>query len=150
MDLFLFGSYRPFRDMAHALCRRCGGTDYRRRRFRGCESADGTTLFYTKAISSPLFARPLAGGAERQLLDWVSPRAFAPVDDGIYYIGRRTGNNGQYPLEFFQFSSQASRVLTNIDGAINLGLSVSPDRTTILFSQTEKLGADLMMIENFM
>jgi Tol biopolymer transport system component len=114
------------------------------------ESADGTTLFYTKADPSPLFSKPLSGGAERLVLDWISQRAFVPVDDGIYYIGRRSGNNGQYPLEFFQFSSQASRVLTNIDGAINLGLSVSPDRTTILFSQTEKLGADLMMIENFM
>jgi eukaryotic-like serine/threonine-protein kinase len=114
------------------------------------ESADGTTLFYTKADPSPLFARPLSGGPERQVLDWVSQRAFVPVDDGIYYIGRRTGNNGQYPLEFFQFSSQTSRSLTNIDGAIGLGLSVSPDRTAILFSQTVKLGANLMMIENFM
>ena len=113
------------------------------------ESADGATLFYTKADPSPLFSKPLSGGAEHQLLDWVSQRAFVPVDDGIYYIGRRS-DNGQSALQFFQFSSQTSRVLTNIDGAINLGLSVSPDRTAILFSQTVKLGADLMMIENFM
>ena len=112
------------------------------------ESADGTTLFYTKATSSPLFARPLSGGAERQLLDWVSQRAFVPVDDGIYYIGRRS-DNGQYPLQFFRFSSQTSQVLTNIDGTIYLGLSVSPDRTAILFTKTVKSGANLMMIENF-
>jgi Tol biopolymer transport system component len=111
------------------------------------ESADGTTLFYTKASSS-LFARPLSGGAERQLLAWVEARAFVPVDDGIYYIGRRS-DRGQYPLQFFQFSSQTSRVLTNIDGVIYTGLSVSPDRTTILFTKTPKFGADLMMIENF-
>jgi eukaryotic-like serine/threonine-protein kinase len=117
--------------------------------FAADESTDGTTLFYTKAISSPLFARPLAGGAERQLPDWVSPRAFAPVDDGIYYIGRRNGN-GQSPLQFFQFSSQTSRLLTNLDGVINLGLSVSRDRTAILFTKTAKLSANLMMIENFM
>jgi Tol biopolymer transport system component/tRNA A-37 threonylcarbamoyl transferase component Bud32 len=113
------------------------------------ESADGTTLFYMKGVYSPLFARPVSGGAERQLLDWVSLRAFVPVDDGIYYIGRRSGN-GQYPLQFFQFSSRTSQVLTNIDGAIYLGLSVSPDRTAILFSKTVKSGANLMMIENFM
>jgi Tol biopolymer transport system component len=116
------------------------------------ESADGATLFYTKANSSPLFAKPLSGGAERQLPIWASERAFVPVDDGIYYIyyiGRRS-DNGQHPLQFFQFSSQTSRVLTNIDGTINLGLSVSPDRTAILFSKTVKFGANLMMIENFM
>ena len=88
--------------------------------------------------------------AERRLLDWVTERAFVPVDDGIYYIGRR-GDNGQYPLQFFQFSSQTSKVLTNIDGAISLGLSVSPDRTAFLFmfTKTVRSGANLMMIENF-
>jgi Tol biopolymer transport system component len=111
------------------------------------ESADRTTLFYMKDYSSPLFARPLSGGAERQLLDLVW-KAFAPVDDGIYYIGGRN-DNGQYPLQFFQFSSQTSRVLTNIDGELNLGLSVSPDRTAILFTKAVRSGANLMMIENF-
>ena len=32
---------------------------------------------------------------------------------------------------------------------INQGLSVSPDRRTILFTKTVAFGADLMMIENF-
>jgi Tol biopolymer transport system component len=114
----------------------------------GYESTDGTTLFYTKSLFSWLFARPVSGGAERQLPAWVSQRAFVPVDDGIYYIGRRS-DNGQYPLQFFQFSNQTNQVLTNIDGSIYLGLSVSPDRMAILFTKTVKFGADLMMIENF-
>jgi Tol biopolymer transport system component len=79
---------------------------------------------------------------------WVSQRAVVPVDDGIYYIGRRS-DNGQYPLQFFQFSSQTSRVITNIDGPVYLGLSVSPDRTAILFTKSVRSGANLMMIENF-
>ena len=112
------------------------------------ESADGTTLFYTKDVSSPLFARPLSGGAEHQLLDWVTLKAFVPVDDGIYYVGRRS-DNGQYPLQFFQFASQTSRVLTNLGGLIGQGLSVSPDRTAILFTKAVRSGANLMMIENF-
>jgi Tol biopolymer transport system component len=112
------------------------------------ESADGTSLFYIKDLSSPLFARPLSGGAERQVLAWVSLNAFVPVDDGIYYIGRRS-DSGHIPLQFFRFSSQTSQVLTNIDGAINIGMSVSPDRTAILFSKSARSGAVLMMIENF-
>jgi WD40 repeat protein len=112
------------------------------------ESADGTTLFYTKSIVSPLFARPLSGGVERQLLAGVLGRSFVPVDDGIYYIGGPS-DKGQYALQFFQFSSQTRRVLTNIDGVVYPGLSVSPDRTAILFSKTVKFGANLMMIDNF-
>jgi Tol biopolymer transport system component len=116
--------------------------------FQAYESADGTTLFYTKATSSPLFAKPLSGGGERQLLDWVTQRAFVPVDDGIYYIGKRS-DTGQYPLAFFRFSSQTSQVLTNIDGVVQIGLTVSPDRKDILFTKTRAFGSVLMMIENF-
>jgi Tol biopolymer transport system component len=111
------------------------------------ESADGSTLFYTKGVPSPLFAKPLAGGAERQLLDWVTQKAFFPVADGIYYIGRRSDQR-QYPLQFYRFSTRTSELLTNIDGSVNQGLSVSPDRKEILFTKTVASGYDLMMIEN--
>ena len=112
------------------------------------ESADGKTLFYTKEQSSPLFEKPLSGGPERQVLPWVSSRAFVPVEDGIYYIGRREDDR-KYPLQFFQFSSNTSRLLTKIEGFLDFGLSLSPDRQTILFSKSATDGANLMMIENF-
>ena len=112
------------------------------------ESVDGKTLFYIKAASSPLFAKPLSGGPERQVLPWVGYRALAIVEDGIYYIGRR-GDDRKNPLEFFQFSNNTSRVLTEIEGYTDYGLSVSPDRQTILFSKSVANGSNLMMIENF-
>jgi hypothetical protein len=57
--------------------------------FAADQSADGTTLFYTKADLFPAVREaairerraPGAGLGLRQ-------RAFVPVDDGIYYIGR--------------------------------------------------------------
>jgi Tol biopolymer transport system component len=113
------------------------------------ESADGKILFYTKSgFDSPLFARPLSGGPERQVLPWVSARAFVPVADGIYYMGRR-GEDRKYPLQFFEFSNNTSRLLAEIEGAVSYGLAVSPDRQTILFSKSASSGANLMMIENF-
>jgi len=117
-----------------------------------CESADGKMLFYTKVWSGPLFARRLSGGEEREVLPYIHLSSFLPVADGIYYIGHRS-DEGYYPLEFFQFSSAASRLLTKIESnsAVDTvgGLSVSPDRKTILFSRSVSAGADLMMIENF-
>ena len=112
------------------------------------ESADGQTLFYTKAASGPLFASRLSGGEEQEVLPYIHRRSFVPVADGIYYIGRRS-DEGYYPLEFFQFSSAASKLLAKIEGEVYLGLSVSPDRKTILFTKSVSIGADLMMIENF-
>jgi Tol biopolymer transport system component len=115
------------------------------------ESVDGQTLLYTKGItaSEPLFARPLSGGAEHQLLPSIfgTTRAFFPVAEGIYYIGPWGGE--YYPLEFFQFSSNSSRLLAKIGRYVSLGLSVSPDRKTILFTKSVSNGAHLMMIENF-
>jgi serine/threonine protein kinase len=113
------------------------------------ESVDGETLFYTKGRgnSEPLFARLLSGGAERQVLPAVYLKSFFPVAEGIYYIGPRSGE--YYPLEFFQFSSHSSRLLAKIGGYLCEGLSVSPDRKTILFSRSVSNDAHLMMIENF-
>jgi Tol biopolymer transport system component len=112
------------------------------------ESLDGKTLFYVKGSDAPLFAKALGGGPERQVLDYVSAVAFAVMQDGVYYIGRR-GDDRQYPLQFFQFSTGTSRLLTEIGGTLNIGLTVSPDRKTFLFTNSVTSGSDLMLIENF-
>jgi Tol biopolymer transport system component len=52
----------------------------------GFESFDGQTLYYVKDDSSALWALPIRGGEERQVLASVYHRAFAVVEDGIYYI----------------------------------------------------------------
>lgn len=59
------------------------------------------------------------------------------------------GDDRKFTLQFFQFSSNTSRLLTKIEGVPFLGLSVSPDRKTILFSKSVSIGANLMLIENF-
>jgi Tol biopolymer transport system component/predicted Ser/Thr protein kinase len=121
--------------------------------YAGEESTDGESLLYMKAWSGPLFARRLSGGEEREVLPYVNQLSFVPVADGIYYIGRPR-DEGYYPLEFFQFSSGASRLLMKIEGSAVVPdavacLEVSPDRKTFLFSKSVGSGAVLMMIENF-
>jgi Tol biopolymer transport system component len=112
------------------------------------ESTDGNTLFYMKGMYSPLFAKPIAGGPERKVVNFVAARAFEVLEDGIYYIGRPQADR-QYPIQFHQFSTSTSSLLTQVQGPLQQGLSVSPDRKTILFSKSASTGADLMLIENF-
>ena len=116
--------------------------------FAAFESHDGKTLFYVKAGNPRLFAKPLGGGPERQVLDYVSEIAFVVMQDGVYYIGR-PGDDRQYPLQFFQFSTGTNRLLTKINGTLSYGLTVSPDRKTFLFTNSVTSGSDLMLIENF-
>ena len=114
------------------------------------ESRDGKTLYYTKTGTyggEPLYARRLGGTEERQVLERVVARAFDVFEDGIYYLaptGARTAE-----VRFHEFATERSRSVSAIDAQPGLGLSVSPNRRTILFTKYVSAGIDLMLIENF-
>jgi hypothetical protein len=112
------------------------------------ESWDGNALYYLKADSSPLYVRTLAGGPERKFIDSVVARAFYPVENGIYYLG--SGEKpGAFALRFYDFANEKRRTLIAIEQTPGLGLAVSPDRQTFLFSIRNPDSSDLMLIENF-
>lgn len=114
------------------------------------ESVDGKTLYYAKENSgTPIFARSLAGGPERKIIDYHGlTRDFPVFEDGIYY-GGRADLKGKVPLLFYQFSTGASRPVASLDPHVHFGLTVSPDRKTILYTRSLSSGGDLMLIENF-
>jgi serine/threonine protein kinase len=101
--------------------------------FFAFESTDRRGLFYTKTSSRSLFTKLLDGGPERKVLDTVFGGGFVPVEDGIFYLGD-PGSDRQHPIQFYNFSTGTSRLLTKVKGPLGMGLSVSPDRNTILFT----------------
>ncbi len=111
------------------------------------ESTDGKTLFYTK-FDRALYSRPLAGGPEQKVLDFVARNNFEVMEDGIYYIGSYD-REGKAPLLFYDFSSRTSRPLVRLEGTIGRGFTVSPDRRLFLYALDINQGSDLVMIENF-
>jgi Tol biopolymer transport system component len=134
------------------------------------ESENGKDLYYVKGDPSPLFVVPVAGGPERQLPLSVGNRGFVARKDGIYYISRaandvppigprgQRGDGNFYTnptkdsrdgLCFYDFATRQSRTLFQIDGPIYLGLTVSPDGKSFLFTKSAAAGSDLMVIENF-
>jgi hypothetical protein len=112
------------------------------------ESADGRTLVYTKRDpTSPLYGRPVAGGAERQLVDCVQSRSLADGPDGMYYLACADDPTPLYRLD--PMTGAVRRVGEIATGApAGAYLAVSPRDGTVLFSKTTG-GADLMMIDNF-
>ena len=116
----------------------------------GGESWDGT-IYYLKNLpiaAQPLYARSLAGGAERQVLDSVYGRSVHVVTDGIYHFAG-ADDQGAYPLQFFDFATGKNRVLARIDLSPSIGLTVSPDRRTILYTAYKPINYDLVLVENF-
>ena len=115
----------------------------------GWESWDGQTLYYV--MGGALFARPVAGGADTRVLPSVREWDFFPVDGGIYYI-RKPDLANRYALElrYLDLTTKEDRLLNAFESQEGNGLSVSPDRKTVLYSGVRMTaGDDLMLIEPF-
>jgi Tol biopolymer transport system component len=117
------------------------------------ESADGASVFYTKANGgeSPLFMKPLTGTSETTVVPSVFRSDFVPVDDGLYYISHaRPGRQDDFELCYLDLRTRLSSVLSHFQAADVVGLTVSPDRRTIVTSAVRAAASyDLAWIASF-
>ena len=82
-------------------------------------------------------------------MESVAQRGFVVFENGIYYLYRDSSAAPKYEIRFHEFATGRSRLVRPIEGRLGLYLSVSPDRTTFLFTLVASPGSDLMLIENF-
>ena len=84
-----------------------------------------------------------------KVLDQSGNSSFVVVRTGIYYL--YNDRPLHWNIRFYDFSTSASRIITNFDGVVPApgDLSVSPDGKTFLYGVSPTAGADLFMIENF-
>jgi Tol biopolymer transport system component len=113
------------------------------------ESMDGKFLYYFK--STQIWRIPLGGGEEARIIE--GPVSYHMnwfvVEEGIYFISGTPSTVGSpATLYFYSFATAALRAVTKIE-AWCWGLTVSPDRRSILFSVWENPSGDLMLVENF-
>jgi Tol biopolymer transport system component len=122
------------------------------------ESADGKTLYYAADIDAPGMKRmPIGGGEEAQFLDAPERRRWGQValtDNGLYYLGPDGGEARpqQYAIFSYEFETRKTvRVapLAKPPSIGNPGLALSPDGRSLLFTQLDASGADLMLLQNF-
>jgi eukaryotic-like serine/threonine-protein kinase len=112
------------------------------------ESHNGKSLFYLK--DGAVVEKSLAGGAEKVVLDSVHDRDFFPVENGMYYVVQTNRRLHLRELRFLNFDTGKTDVLNNFPSLGGQGLSVSPDRKTIIYAGIEATGGeDLMLIQNF-
>ena len=106
-------------------------------------------MFYTKTNGrSGLRKLPTDGGEESQIIPSVDWRAFVVTDRGIYFMGPGEHVSGAV-LRFYSFRSGLTENIATIPHKLSAGLTVSPDRRSVLYSQYDQASSDLMMIENF-
>jgi Tol biopolymer transport system component len=112
------------------------------------ESPDGKSIYYIKGDwSGSLWKMPLSGGEETQVLPSVNSRAFALVKEGIYFIPEPKPD-GKSSIEFLSLETGQTKAVIPVSSPVS-GLSLSSDGRSLLFTQMDEAGSDLMLVENF-
>jgi hypothetical protein len=107
-------------------------------------------VYYAKGTApSELWRVPAGGGDEVRVIDRLSNNGnFAVTRDGIYYIPPQD-EHGRTSIEFLNLQTGRSKTILPLDRAPMWGLTVSPDRRSILHVQLDDVTSDLMLVENF-
>jgi hypothetical protein len=127
---------------------------------RALESPDGAYIYYIQTMDkpSPLWRVPTSGGTPVKILEGVVLGAFAVPKEGIYYIGRPSGEgavgyidqpSGETLLHYFDFAASRSTIVARNLGKVGAFLTASRDGRTILFTRMDSSVDDLMLVENF-
>jgi Tol biopolymer transport system component len=111
------------------------------------ESRDGKFLYYEHVPTRSLWRLATAGGEETKVLDSVSFLNFALTERGIYFFPRT--QTGAPELQFFSFRARATKPILTISNRLATGMTVSPDAKSLLYTQTDQIGSDLMIVEKF-
>ena len=113
------------------------------------ESPDGKCIYYVKGDwSGSLCKMPVGGGNESQVFPSVPWRSFCLVNEGIYFIPA-PDTDRKSSIQFLGFATDKVKTVAPMSGRLYEGVSVSPDGRSLLFSQVDDTGSDLMLVENF-
>lgn len=122
--------------------------------FEPVEGLDGQWLYFTKDRgSSAIWRMPVAGGDETLVFDSSQKdysRFWTAGIDGLYFAV--AAQPAKTVMNFLVFATGAVRPVAEIDGRLPSsvsGLSISPDKRSMLVPVISQRGSDLMMIEDF-
>jgi Tol biopolymer transport system component len=119
--------------------------------FAPLESQDGKFLYYLKRlIDTDVWRIPTDDGQGTRVLEGLSDyRNLAVVENGLMFVPTRNTSS----LQFLNFVTGKITLLANFDRPVALGplsgLALSPDRRSILYTEMEEAGTEMMLVENF-
>jgi serine/threonine protein kinase len=119
------------------------------------ESPDSKFIYFiddrvTDGYNSRLWRIPAEGGESKQVLDSLFCWGvnYAVEYDGIYFISRPDPARG-CSIRFLELATGKMKTIAELGKQLCQDLAVSPDHRWALYTQTEQVGSDLMLVENF-
>jgi Tol biopolymer transport system component len=115
------------------------------------ESPDGRYLYYSKGwpFQTSLWRIPVDGGEEVKVLDSVHTAGRWTLGrEGVYFF-TPPDKQGHSDIRLYEFSTSKIKKILTIERGIFEEIAVSPDGRTILYTQVDEAGSELMLVENF-
>jgi serine/threonine protein kinase len=115
------------------------------------ESPDGRFIYYSKGwpFQTSLWRMPVEGGEEVKVLDSVhTDGRWTLGREGVYFF-TAPDKQGHSDIRLYEFSTGKTRVVLTIERGISEQIAVSPDGRTILYTQLDEAGSELLLVENF-
>jgi hypothetical protein len=115
------------------------------------ESFDGKSVYYVKGLVHGIWRTRTQGGEEVEVLQEGERGHWALTGRGIYFFD----GSRQPALHFFDFARGEARLFrrlpkeTIMAGGDDNSISVSSDDRWIIYTQVDRVGSDLMLVENF-
>ncbi|HYZ83377.1 MAG TPA: hypothetical protein VE621_03205 [Bryobacteraceae bacterium] len=146
----------------------CGGTEQvRKRALEGgaekvlttnggtapIEHSDGFVYFFNTGTRAGIWRIPRDGGTEEIVYPGMANSLWgnwAVAGDGLYHV-RYGGISAPSVLQFFDFKTRRDREVTVFAEhpvLWNQSLAVSPDGGEVVFSQLDRAGADILLLEH--
>ena len=116
------------------------------------ESSDGWIYYSGNPghLGTWLRRTPARGGEATDVFpERVSGRNFVVTEAGIWYLTPSPGLKEGSLLQFYDFASKGTRTVYRTSAPVDAGLTLAPDGRRILFTQQDRRGSDLMLVENF-
>jgi hypothetical protein len=125
------------------------------------ESNDAKFLYFSKSFYGPGLWRVPAHGGEETSVSETFPQdaaySWGMRNDGIYFIAPAQPNAtspsvGKYSIQFLDLSSRRTTTFAQLEKRPDVdhpGFSISRDARSMLFTQIDQSGSDIMLVENF-
>jgi Tol biopolymer transport system component len=119
--------------------------------YAALESADGKDVYYAKNTARGLSVWRVAmdGGEEVEVFPGINYWSnYAPTGKGIYFTPLTEAAVGT-SIQFFSFADRKITTVAAIEKGVFLGLTIAPDGQSLLYTQKDQEGFDLMLVDHF-